>query len=52
MHIVDYSLQMTVTIAVQNYALFMYLPVVLWKTLDLLSEVTHTRIPCLAGVRM
>lgn len=29
MHIVDYSLQLTVTIAVQNYALFMYLPVVL-----------------------
>lgn len=53
MHIVDYSLQMTVSIAVQNCALFMYLCVVLWKKPDLLSKDTHTdthtRIPCLAG---
>lgn len=51
MHIVDYSLQMTVSIAVQNCALFMYLCVVLWKKPDLLSKETHTHrhISCLAG---
>lgn len=40
MHIVDYSLQMTVNVAVQNCALF-YLCVVLWKKSDLLSKDTH-----------
>lgn len=50
MHKVDYSLQMTVSIAVQNCALFMYLCVVLWKKPDLLSKDTHRScIPCLAG---
>lgn len=49
MHIVDYSLQTTVNVAVQNCALFVYLCVVLCKKPDLLSKDTHPRVPCLAG---
>lgn len=43
MHVVDYSLQTTVNIAVQNCALFMYLRVLLWKKAGFaLQGHTHT----------